>query len=62
MFDEAVKIDARSKPPHAAFGQIDKKRAISAMQGSKIEIPLRLGGERPWTVKYKNVDVNKTPL
>ncbi|KAJ5537938.1 Nucleoporin [Penicillium frequentans] len=59
---EMVRFDARSKPPHVSFGQIDKKRSLSAMQGSKIEIPLRLSGERPWTVKYKNVDVNKSPL
>ncbi|KAJ5548651.1 Nucleoporin [Penicillium frequentans] len=59
---ETVRFDARSKPPHVSFGQIDKKRSLSAMQGSKIEIPLRLSGERPWTVKYKNVDVNKSPL
>ncbi|KAJ5798205.1 Nucleoporin [Penicillium pulvis] len=59
---ETVRFDARSKPPHVSFGQIDKKRSLSAMQGSKIEVPLRLSGERPWTVKYKNVDGNKSPL
>lgn len=59
---ETMRFDARSKPPHVSFGQIEKKRSLSAMQGSKIEIPLRLSGERPWTVKYKNVDVNKSPL
>ncbi|KAJ5652513.1 Nucleoporin [Penicillium longicatenatum] len=59
---ETVRFDARSKPPHASFGQIDKKRSLFAMQGSKIEIPLRLSGERPWTVKYKNVDINQSPL
>ncbi|KAJ5937464.1 Nucleoporin [Penicillium verhagenii] len=59
---EMMKIDARSKPPHASFGQIDKKRSLSAMQGSKIEVPLRLSGERPWTVKYKNIDAHKEPM
>lgn len=59
---DTIKIDARSKPPHAAFGQIDKKRTVSALQGSKIEIPVRLSGERPWSVKYKNVDVDKAPV
>ncbi|KAJ5594538.1 Nucleoporin [Penicillium hispanicum] len=62
ILKDSIKIDARSKPPHAAFGQIDKKRSVSALQGSKIEIPLRLSGGRPWTVKYKNVDVNSSPL
>jgi nucleoporin POM152 len=59
---DSIKIDARSKPPHASFGQIDKKRTVSALAGSRIEIPLRLSGEKPWTIKYKNVDVNTAPL
>ncbi|KAJ5613474.1 Nucleoporin [Penicillium herquei] len=59
---ETLRINARSKPPQVAFGQMDKKRTVSAMQGSKIEIPLRLSGERPWVVKYKNVDIDKTPI
>ncbi|KAJ5198396.1 Nucleoporin [Penicillium cinerascens] len=59
---DSLRINARSKPPHVSFGQIDKQRSVSALQGSKIEIPLRLSGERPWTVKYKNVDTNPSPL
>lgn len=59
---DTLKIDARSKPPHVSFGQIDKQRSVLALQGSKIEIPLRLSGERPWTVRYKNVEVNPSPL
>lgn len=59
---DSIKIDARSKPPHVSFGQIDKKRTVSALAGSRIEIPLRLSGEKPWTIKYKNVDVNTSPL
>ncbi|KAJ5966000.1 Nucleoporin [Penicillium waksmanii] len=53
---ENIRIDARSKPPHAAFGQIEKQRSITALQGSKINIPLRLSGEKPWTVKYRNTN------
>lgn len=53
---ESIRIDARSKPPSAAFGQIEKKTSITALQDSKINIPLRLSGEKPWTVKYRNMD------
>ncbi|KAJ6132807.1 hypothetical protein N7471_008022 [Penicillium samsonianum] len=59
---DSLNIEARSQPPHVSFGQIDKKRSVLALQGSKIEIPLRLSGERPWTVKYKNVDVDSAPV
>ncbi|KAJ5555515.1 hypothetical protein N7461_003985 [Penicillium sp. DV-2018c] len=58
---DTLNIEARSQPPHVSFGQIDKKRSVLALQGSKIEIPLRLSGERAWTVKYKN-DVDSTPI
>ncbi|KAJ5885308.1 Nucleoporin [Penicillium taxi] len=59
---DTLHIFARSKPPHVGFGQIDKKRSVSALQGTRIEIPLRLSGERPWLVKYKNVDLDTAPL
>lgn len=59
---DSVKIDVRSKPPHASFGQIDKGRNVLALERSKVDIPLRLGGERPWTVRYKNAAVDSPVL
>ncbi|PKY07695.1 hypothetical protein P168DRAFT_330945 [Aspergillus campestris IBT 28561] len=53
---DSVTIDARSKPPQVAFGQIEKSREYSALQGTPVDIPLRLNGERPWLVMYKNLD------
>ncbi|KAE8348559.1 nuclear envelope pore membrane protein [Aspergillus coremiiformis] len=50
---DSIHIEARSKLPHAAFGEIEKSRKYSALQGSKVEIPLRLSGERPWALRYK---------
>lgn len=58
--NEILKIDARSKPPHVSFGQIDKSRKHSALQDTKIDIPVRLSGERPWTLQYKNLDADST--
>ncbi|KAI9373226.1 hypothetical protein BJX61DRAFT_395811 [Aspergillus egyptiacus] len=54
--NEILKIDARSKPPHVAFGHIEKSRKYSALQDSSVDLPLRLSGERPWTVQYRNLD------
>ncbi|KAJ5463550.1 hypothetical protein N7475_008494 [Penicillium sp. IBT 31633x] len=59
---DSINIEARSQPPHVSFGHIDKKRSVLALQGAKVEIPLRLSGERPWTVKYRNVDVDSAPI
>ncbi|KAB8236725.1 putative nuclear envelope pore membrane protein [Aspergillus alliaceus] len=50
---DSIQIDARSKPPHVSFGEIEKARKYSALQSSKVEIPVRLSGERPWSVRYK---------
>lgn len=62
VLQDSIKIDVRSKPPHASFGEIDKKRSVLALQRSKVDIPLRLTGERPWTVKYKNMDIDSPVL
>lgn len=60
VLKDSIKIDVRSKPPHASFGQVDKKRNVLALRHSKVDIPLRLGGERPWTVRYKNLDADSS--
>lgn len=62
LLKDSIRIDARSKPPHVSFGQIDRKRSISALQKSKVGIPLRLSGERPWTIKYRNAEVDSDVL
>ncbi|KAL3470186.1 hypothetical protein BJX99DRAFT_55635 [Aspergillus californicus] len=59
--NEILKIDARSKPPHVSFGHIEKSRNYSALHDSKVDIPLRLSGERPWTVQYKTRGADASP-
>ncbi|KXL47033.1 hypothetical protein M433DRAFT_149286 [Acidomyces richmondensis BFW] len=49
--DEA-KISVRHQIPRASFGQIDGRRAVEALQGKKVQLPLRLAGEAPWSVSY----------
>ncbi|RDW87197.1 putative nuclear envelope pore membrane protein [Aspergillus mulundensis] len=56
--NEILKIDARSKPPQVSFGHIEKSRKYSALQDSKVDLPIRLSGERPWTLQYKNLDAD----
>ncbi|KAL2219033.1 nuclear envelope pore membrane protein [Thermoascus aurantiacus ATCC 26904] len=62
ILKESVKFEVRSKKPHASFGQIDKKRSVLALEDSKVELPLRLSGEPPWTVKYRNIDTAPSPI
>ncbi|CEL06692.1 Putative Complex: S. cerevisae Pom152 is part of the nuclear pore complex [Aspergillus calidoustus] len=60
--NEILNIDARSKPPHVAFGLIEKSRIYSALHGARIDIPLRLSGERPWSVRYRNLDSDSSEV
>lgn len=58
-----VKIDVNLQKPQAAFGSYDGSRSTSALEGQKLNLPLRLQGESPWTVSYHRVeDVNKASV
>lgn len=35
---------------------VENKRKIMAVQDAKVDLPLRLQGEAPWTIAYRNVD------
>jgi len=51
-----AKVDVGLQRPRAAFGHIEGKRSISALEAKKIDLPLRLQGEPPWTVTYRISD------
>lgn len=51
---EEAKVDVGLQKPRAAFGQLEGKRSIQALEAKKIDLPLRLQGEPPWTVTYRN--------
>lgn len=51
---EEIRIEARPKRPRVGFGHIDKKRDIQALEDKSIDLPLRLDGEAPWKVTYRN--------
>lgn len=53
---EEAKVDVSLQRPRAAFGQLEGKRSILALEAKKIGLPLRLQGEAPWTVVYQNVN------
>lgn len=53
---DELKISVRRQRPRAAFGMIENKRSIMAVEHAKVNLPMRLQGEAPWTVSYRNVD------
>ncbi|EEA19753.1 hypothetical protein TMatcc_009898 [Talaromyces marneffei ATCC 18224] len=59
--DSAV-VHVRPKKPQAAFGFIEEKRTTQALEGNTVLLPLRLSGQSPWIVKYRNLDANAARL
>ena len=47
-------IDVGLQRPRAAFGKLGGKRTIDALEDKKISLPLKLQGEAPWTLMYRN--------
>ena len=53
---EEAKVDVSLQRPRAAFGHLESKRSIQALEARNVRLPLRLQGEPPWTVIYRNRD------
>jgi nucleoporin POM152 len=53
---DEVKVNVRHQKPKAGFGHIENRRSLSTLQGKSPQLPLRLAGEGPWTVVYKDAD------
>lgn len=50
--NEQLKIGVRPERPRAAFGFIGRERAIAALEGERVGLPVRLQGIAPWKVEY----------
>ena len=53
---EEAKADVGLQRPRAAFGHFEGKRNISAVEAKQVGLPLRLQGEPPWTLTFRNND------
>lgn len=53
--DEA-KISVRHQKPKVSFGQIEGQRKVRTLEGTKVQLPLRLAGEAPWQIQYMDKD------
>jgi nucleoporin POM152 len=59
---EEVSFTVRHQRPKAAFGLLDGKRNVHTLEGKQLRLPLRLTGERPWTLEYQNTDDTSAPI
>jgi len=51
-----VKFMVRHQRPRASFGHLDGKHKVMTIEGTDVGLPLRLTGQPPWEIKYRNMD------
>ncbi|VUC20712.1 unnamed protein product [Clonostachys rosea] len=56
FLQDQLKINVRRQRPRAAFGLVEQKRTIMSVENTPQRLPLRLQGEGPWEVKYRNIN------
>lgn len=53
---QEVKLDVGLQKPRASFGYVEGRRTVMALEAKKIQLPIRLQGNSPWFLKYRNLD------
>ncbi|KAH7138300.1 hypothetical protein B0J11DRAFT_450396 [Dendryphion nanum] len=56
---EEAKVNVRHERPKAYFGLIEGKQDVMALEGKKVNIPLRLTGTGPWKLEYENIETKE---
>ena len=62
FLQDELKISVRRQRPRGSFGLVEKKRKLMTIAESTVKLPLRLTGEGPWTVLYRNPDVSDAAI
>ncbi|KAK2612108.1 hypothetical protein QQS21_001838 [Conoideocrella luteorostrata] len=58
FLQDQIKIVVRRQRPRAGFGLIEQKNSIMDVEDASVRLPLRLQGESPWTIQYRNLNVS----
>lgn len=56
FLNDEVKINVRRQRPKVSWAQIESKRAVMTLEEKNVDLPLRLEGVAPWTIKYRNLN------
>ena len=59
LLEDDARIQVRHHKPEAAFGELYGKRTIMVLEGNKVNLPLKLTGDPPWTVAYQRLHESK---
>ncbi|KID78475.1 Nucleoporin POM152 [Metarhizium brunneum] len=62
FLQEQIKITVRRQRPRGGFGLIEQKSSILAVEDTSLQLPLRLQGESPWTIRYRNLNESGSEL
>lgn len=54
-------IEVRPEQPRAAFGDIEGRRSVLALEGKPMALPVRLKGIAPWTIQVSNTETSGEP-
>lgn len=54
FLQDELKVSVRRQRPRASFGVVENQRHIMAVEDARIKLPLKLQGEAPWKVSYRN--------
>jgi nucleoporin POM152 len=56
FLQDQMKVSVRRQRPRGGFGLVDGKRSLMSVADFQNRVPLKLSGEGPWMVSYRNVD------
>jgi nucleoporin POM152 len=56
FLNDEAKFTVRHQRPKASFGHLEGKHKTTEIEGRQINLPLRLTGRAPWTIKYRNAN------
>ncbi|KAI1135456.1 hypothetical protein F5Y05DRAFT_171852 [Hypoxylon sp. FL0543] len=59
---EETKISVRRQRPRAAFGVLEGKRTTTVVEAATVNLPLKLSGDGPWKVGYRNLNSTEDRL
>ncbi|KAI1498429.1 hypothetical protein F5X99DRAFT_393500 [Biscogniauxia marginata] len=59
---EEIKISVRRQRPRASFGLLENKRSTKVVEAAPVNLPLRLSGDGPWRVLYRNLNGSSETL
>lgn len=62
FLQDQLKIAVRRQQPRAAFGLVEQKRSTMAVEDTPVRLPLRLQGEGPWNIQYRNLNHSGSPF